>query len=183
MHSAAYANAMLHNHNFVGLFEYKANHPESNLVTEYDNLMQGPLDNKRINKGMPPTTLFCGDLDMVVLVTRKDFKMHLKGGNKMVDEEHKAAKEHAESITNAIRHCIDEDRVGRCDGSSRLAQCIKMIVKLEEDATQQLTMVDRKSTKKRRQESKRSLSNFTKETRKTKKGSNAIKGWLVEGKQ
>ncbi len=58
-----------------------------------------------------------------------------------------------------------------------------MVAKFEEDATQQPMMVDRKSTKKRRQESERTLSDFMKETRKTKKGSNTIKGWSVEGKQ
>ena len=103
----AYAHTTLRNHYFAWLFEYKGNHPESNLVTEYDNLMQGPLDNSEDQQGMPPTTLFCGDLDMVeVSVTREDFKMHLQGGGKMMDEEHKAAKEHAKSVTNNIRHCM-----------------------------------------------------------------------------
>ena len=169
----------------TALHGYKGNHPESNLVTEHDNLMQGPLDNSEDQQGMPPTTLFCGDLDMVeVSVTREDFKMNIQGGGKMMDEEHKAAKEHAKSITNNIRHCIDENRVGSGDGSLRLAQYLKMVAKFKEDATQQPMTVDRKSNKKRRQELKRSLSDFTKETRKTTmKGSNAIKGWSVKGKQ
>lgn len=180
----AYAHATLHNHYFVWLFKYKANHPESNLVTEYDNLTQGPLNDSKDQQGMLLTTLFCGDLDMVeVLVTREEIKMHLQGGSEMVDEEHKVAREHAESVTNDIRHCIDDDKVGSGDGSSRLAQYLKMVAKLEEDATQKPMMVDRKSTKKRRQESERTLSDFMKETRKTKKGSNTIKGWSVEGKQ
>jgi hypothetical protein len=130
----AYAHATLHNHYFAWLFEYKANHPESNLVTEYDNLMQGPLDNSEDQQGMLPTTLFCGNLDMVVSVTREDFKMHLEGGSKMVDEEHKVAKEHAKHITNDINHCIDEDRVGtinhlRWMKLSCMQKCNKLITK------------------------------------------------------
>ncbi len=45
----------------------------------------------------------------------------------MVDEEHKVAREHAESVTNDIRHCIDDDKVGSGDGSSRLAQYLNMM--------------------------------------------------------
>lgn len=152
----AYAHAMLHKHYFAWLFDYKINHPGTTLMTmEYD-MVQGSTDDSENQRGMltptptPPTltltlTLFCSDLDMVqVSVMGDSFKLLLDAG-KMVNE-HKAANEHAEtSITEEIRHRINEDRPGNGDTSSKLTQYSKMITKLEQDAAQ-LMMAGRKST-------------------------------------
>jgi hypothetical protein len=111
-----------------------------------------------------------------------DFKL-LLGSSKTVDEHKVAKKQHDQNVTKEIKPCINEDRAGNGNGSSRLSYNKRMMAKLQEAASQPVTS-DRKITSKRKQESKGSLCDFSNKTsRKTKKGSNAIKGWSLGGKQ
>lgn len=52
----AYAHATLHNQYFAWLYEYKADHPDTTLMTEYD-LVQDVRPETR--------SLFCGTLDLL----------------------------------------------------------------------------------------------------------------------
>jgi hypothetical protein len=94
------------------------------------------------------------------------------------------AKEHDQNVTKEIKHCIDEDRASRkWQWFLKTKFLHRMMAKLQEDASQPVT-ADRKIARKRKQESKGSLRDFTNKTsRKTKVGNNAIKGRSLGGKQ
>ena len=190
----AYAHSTLRNQYFAWLYEYKANHPNTALRTEYD-VVQEEESISRADRLVAPT-LFCGNLDLLEVSVptsttandseeaRDDFKLLLMEHGEE-SEEYKAAVEHEQNIAKEIKQCIDEDRTrrdGNNEGSSRLAYYLSMSAKVQEDASQAVTE-DMKSKNKRRRASKAGLRDFTKKRRKTKKGNNVIKGWSVEGKQ
>jgi hypothetical protein len=126
--SEAYALALLVNHYFSWLYQYKIEHPNNTLVTEYD---QGGDDAN--NQREKEIDLFCGALvlsDCEILVPvnttaintaneeneqqeawrNEDFKILLLSGDTADPAAHKAARDHAQEISKGIKAKIDCDR-------------------------------------------------------------------------
>jgi hypothetical protein len=131
----AYTHATLYNQYFAWLYEYKANHPASTLVTQYD-----PVPQAADSDGGEESALFSGNLDLLEVsvpeeiasdastdqpstaaeqeleqgrpggiprtTTWSDFKLLLA----QQEEEHEAAREHGQNVAREIRRCIDADR-------------------------------------------------------------------------
>lgn len=123
------------------------------------------------------------------IANRDDFKLLVEGPDP--PEELRAAMEDVEKITKEIRRRIHEGRTGAAQGgalSSGASHYAMMQARLAEDEAAAVSSPDtvadgRNSAKKRKRKSKGSLRDFTKEPRKTKRGSNSIKGWSVKGKR
>jgi hypothetical protein len=126
---------------------------------------------------------------------RTDFKLLLPQGVQRSNEDNtatirptsemKAARDREQKITKTIRDRINADRAGNGDGSSRFLTYLKMSQALQSDAQASRnanTPAASKLAMKSRRKSKTSLRKFTKGTRKSKKGSDEIKGWSVQGK-
>jgi hypothetical protein len=101
--------------------------------------------------------------------------------------EQKSAREHDEAVAKEIKDLIDRDQPGgNGDGTSRLSYFLKMKSKLEEDWWALLsadTLLDKKRAQQQSQASKTSLREFTKASRKSKKDSDVIMGWTLQGRQ
>jgi hypothetical protein len=240
----AYTHATLYNQYFAWLYEYKANHPASTLVTQYDAPTPQAPDSSA--EGGEEIDLFCGSLNKLEVSVPEEVPANgavgpdepdgagrdeeRQGGSQRTttwtnfvlrleqqEDEHEAAREHDQNIIKDIQRCIEADRAQAESGggggdttvSSRLARyryvqrkdvwlnahstlahCFiasrpshttrTMSAKLVEDSSQ--PMMERHRQKRRRQ-SKSSLRDFTNKTRKTKKGTNEIKGWSAGGKK
>jgi hypothetical protein len=114
-----------------------------------------------------------------------DFKLLLPDARGRPTSEMKAAKDRDENITKTIRECINQDRAGHGDGSSRFSAYMNMCRALQGDGQttrNATTPAARSEARKSSRKSKTSLRHFTKGTRKSKKGSDDIKGWSVQGK-
>ena len=201
----AYANAVVNNHYFAFLYTYFMNNPNSTLRTEYDEVPQ--LTQTRQAADTTSTSmhnLFCADLDFIevsvpgsaantggnaITQEQDDFKLlpppNEEDGES--DEERKSAREHDEAVAKEIKDLIDRDRPGgNGDGTSRLSYFLKMKSKLEEDRRALLSAVtplDKKRAQQQSRASKTSLREFTKASRKSKKDSDVIMGWTLQGKQ
>jgi hypothetical protein len=131
MITEAYTLAMVHNHYFAWLYEFKANNPNTSIKTAYDNQVLEPTnqdDEKLIE-------MFCGDLDFVEMsvpmqqqtnddssmdaeeedqgmaaVGLLEFKLLLEEGETV--DAYKVAKDNNQQILKAIQEQIDLDQQG-----------------------------------------------------------------------
>jgi hypothetical protein len=149
------------------------------------------------NAAMAMHDLFCADLELIeVSVPKSDdvgnnenFKVLLPhdGGDEESDEM-KSAKEHHEGIAKEIKDLIERDHQpgGNGGGSSRLSSYVKMKSMVRNDPVALLsasTMPHKRRAQKKSQALKASLRDFTKGSRKSKRNSDAILGWSLQGKQ
>ncbi len=135
--SKAYALASLENHYFSWLYQFKIEHPNNTLITEYDQRDdQGVKDAN--TKQETEIDLFCGalvlsDCEISVPMTttaintankeneeqevgrNNDFKILLLSGNTADPAAHKAARDHDQEISKGIKAKIDRDRQGNVD--------------------------------------------------------------------
>jgi len=207
MIAEAYTKAVLHNHYFAWVYEFKVQNPTADLKTEYElppvQVSQGTNGNDvqqagDEEQGQVPIKLFCSDLDRVeVLVptigaanhataaggaaeAREDQEFMLLVNEGTTADAYKAAIEHDQVILKTIQEKFGEDRTGNGSGRTCLAFFSKMSAKLVEDAANPETTVPLQ--KKQKRDSKSALTmKFTSSTRKSKKGTDEIKGWLSEG--
>jgi len=103
----------------------------------------------------------------------------------MATREMKEARARELNITRAIWARVNADRSGDEDGSSTLLAYQKMCQAVRSDiqtSRAASTPAERKAASMSCRKSKTSLRHFTKGTRKSKKGSDEIKGWSVQGK-
>jgi hypothetical protein len=124
--SKAYALALLENHYFSWLYQYKIEHPNNTLVTEYDQCDDQGVDDANTEQETE-IDLFCGALvlsncKILVLMTttainnakkgneqqevgrNDDFKLLLLSGDTADPAAHKAARDHAqERLARASR--------------------------------------------------------------------------------
>jgi hypothetical protein len=200
--SEAYALASLENHYFSWLYQYKIEHPNNTLVTEYD---QGGDDVN--NQQEKEIDLFCGALvlsDCEILVPvnttaintaneeneqqeagrNKDFKILLLSGDTADPAAHKAARDHAQEISKGIKAKIHCDRQGNGDDGyyTRHYSYKKMSSTLDQDMPQ-INQENSANVKKRKQKSKSGMMAFTSSAHKSKKGSDEIARWSMEGKK
>ena len=208
----AYANLQLNNNYFAWLYEYMYAHPNSSLVTEYDAVLDQPSNGEEERgqelQNEQPTELFSGDVDLLEIAVpasyaaanagtgseaiqatsdasegneeqpREDFKVLLPvDGDEEPSAEIRAAKERQQNVANSIKERINADRTGNGDGSTRFSAYKKMRQYLIEDRP-----TDRRAAKQQSRKSKKNLRDFTKGPRKSKKGSDEILGWSVQGK-
>jgi hypothetical protein len=197
MIAEAYTLAMVHNHYFVWLYEFKANNPSTSIKTAYDHQVSEPT-----NEGDELLIeMFCGDLDLVEVsvptqqqtnndsstdMEEKDqgtvaaglleFKLLLEEGE--TADTYKESKDHDQWILKAIQEQIDLEQQGTRDK----AHYSKMNAILTTD-TENHAYMDLRDQRKRKRQSKASLTDFTSSTKKSKKGSDEIKGWTNAGKQ
>jgi len=214
MIAEAYAKAVLRNHYFAWVYEFKAQNPNANLKTEYElppvqvsqgtndgNIVEQPGDEEQ---GQAPIKLFCSDLDGVEVSVptvptilgaanrdaaaggaaeaREDQEFKLLVNEGATADAYKAASEHDQVILKTIQEKFEEDRTGNGSGRTCLSFFLKMSAKLVEDAANPETTVPLQ--KKRKRDSKSGLTmKFTSSTRKSKKGTDEIKGWSAEGQR
>ncbi len=197
---------MIENHYFSWLYQYKIEHPNNALVTEYDQCdEQGGNDAN--NQQEKEIDLFCGALvlsncEISVPVTttvntgneeneqepeegRNDnFKILLLSGNTADPAAHKAARDHAQEISKGIKAKIDHDWQGNGDDGyyTRYDSYKKMSSMLAQDMLQ-ISKEHGANVKKQKRKSKSGMTAFTSSTRKSKKGSDKIAGWLMEAKK
>jgi hypothetical protein len=145
--------------------------------------------------------MFCGDLDFVEVSVPKqwqtnddssmdaeeedqgmaaagllEFRLLLEEG-KTVDA-YKEVKDNYQQILKAIQEQFDLDQ----QDTSNEAHYSKMNTILQPTDTENSAHMDLQGRCKRKQKSKASLMDFTSSTKKSKKGSNEIKGWTNAGK-
>jgi hypothetical protein len=141
--------------------------------------------------------LFCTNLELIEVSVPKlddagnneNFKVllpHDEGDEEL--DEMKSAKEHDEGITKEIKDLIERDHQpgGNGDGSSRLSSSVKMKSMVQNDREALLsacTLPHKRRAQKKSRVSKASLRDFTKGSRKSKRNSDAILGWFLQGKQ
>lgn len=148
-----------------------ASYAAANASDDGTSAQQAPSDASEENEEQP----------------REDFKLLLpiNGDDEEPSAEIRAARDHQQNVTNSIKERIDADRTGNGDGSTRLSAYMKMRHDLDKDrraARQAMTMAHRKAAKKQSRKSKKNLRDFTQGPRKSKKGSDEILGWSVQGK-
>jgi len=205
--SEAYALAVVENHYFSWLYQYKIENPNNTLVTEYDQREDqggGDTDNQQEQE----IDLFCGalvlsDCEISVPVTaatansagndeneqeegtrNNDFKILLLSGENADPAAHKAARDHAQEISKGIKAKIDSDRQGNGDDGcyTRHDSYKTMSSTLAQDMPQ-IDQEHGANVKKRKRKSKSGMTAFTSATRKSKKGSDEVAGWSTEGKK
>jgi hypothetical protein len=204
--SKAYALALLENHYFSWLYQYKIEHPNNTLVTEYDQRdnQGGDNANKQQEKEID---LFCGALvlsDCEILVPvnttaintaneeneqqeagrNNNFKILVLSDKTADPAAHKAARDHAHEISKGIKIKIDCDRQGNGDDGyyTRHDSYKKMSSMLDQDMLQ-INQENSTNVKKRKRKSKSGMTAFTSSVCKSKKGSDEIAGWSTEGKK
>jgi hypothetical protein len=129
--SKAYALASLENHYFSWLYQFKIEHPNNTLITEYDQRDNQGVDNAN-TKQETEIDLFCGalvlsDCEISVPMTttainnaneeneeqevgrNDDFKILLLSGDMADPAAHKAARDHDQEISKGIKAKIDHD--------------------------------------------------------------------------
>jgi hypothetical protein len=135
--SKAYVLAPLENHYISWLYQYKIEHPNNTLVTEYDQ-HDDQGGNDANNQREKEIDLFCGALvlsDCEILVPvnttaintaneeneqqearrNNNFKILLLSDETADPAAHKAARDHAQEISKGIKAKIDGDQQGNGD--------------------------------------------------------------------
>jgi hypothetical protein len=113
-----------------------------------------------------------------------DFKILLLSGDTADPAAHKAARYHAQEISKGIKANIDGDQQGNGDDGyyTRHDSYKKMSSMLDQDMPQ-INQENGTNVKKQKRKSKSGMTAFMSSTRKSKKGSDEIAGWLMEGKK
>jgi hypothetical protein len=206
VNSEAYALALLQNHYFSWLYQFKIEHPNNTLVTEYDQCDDQGGDDANTEQETK-IDLFCGALvlsncEISVPVTtttvntrneeneqqeagRNDaLKIFLLSGKTADPAAHKAARDHDQEINKGIKARIDHDQQGIDNNGhhTRHDSYKKMSSTLDQDMPQ-INQENGANVKKQKRKSKSGMTAFTSSTRNSKKGSDEIAGWLMEGKK
>ncbi len=204
--SEAYALASLENHYFSWLYQFKIEHPNNTLVTEYDQCDDQGGNNANTEQETE-IDLFCGALvlsncKISVPVTtttvntgnkeneqqeagRNDaFKILLLSGETADPTAHKAVRDHDQEISKGIKARIDHDKQGIDNEGhhTRHDSYKKMSSMLDQDMLQ-INKENGANVKKKKQKSKSGMMAFTSSTCKSKNGSDEIAGWSTEGKK
>ena len=201
---------VVRNHYFAWLYEFKASNPNTSIRTAYDDQVVAPEGNDQGDEQL--LQQFCGDLTFVEVsvptqhlndestdpnpdgedtggsneehqetAPAGEFKLLLEDGE--TADAYKEARDHDQQILKGIQERIDLDQQGSADGSSSLkSHFSKMGAKLAEDS-QAVAETDLRGRRKQKRKSKGSLTDFTSSTKKSKKGSDEIKGWTKAGKE
>ncbi len=113
-----------------------------------------------------------------------DFKILLLSGNTADPAAHKAARDHDQEISKGIKAKIDHDRHGNGDDGyyTRHDSYKKMSSTLDQDMLQ-INQENGTNIKKRKRRSKSGMTAFTSSACKSKKGSDEIARWSMEGKK
>jgi hypothetical protein len=204
--SEAYTLALLENHYFSWLYQFKIEHPNNTLITEYDQRDDQGGDDANTEQETE-IDLFCGalvlsDCEISVPVTatainttneeneqqeagrNNDFKILLLSGDTADPAAHKAVRDHDQEISKGIKAKIYCDQHGNGDDGyyTRHDSYKKMSSTLDQDM-QQINQENGANIKKRKRKSKSGMMAFTSSVHKSKKGSDEIAGWSTEGKK
>ena len=212
MIAEAYTLSMLRNHYFAWLFEFKATNPGTQIKTAYDTTPAVSAEAAgQGSAGEQLIETFCGDLEVLEVsvptqeqinsararassanqeqeevVPPLEFKLLVEEGE--TADAYKEAKDHDQQILKAVQEQIDQDQQGtsgppspRTRPTSPKARFSKMSSLLADDST--VAPTDARSRCQRKRKCKAELTDFTSSTKKSKKGSDEIKGWTDAGKQ